>query len=136
MRSALVLVTLVIVVCAAFAAQAIKIVANGRTVKSDPAPFIQDGHVYVPLRAAGQALGVNVTYHADTKIIRLCTPTGAPLGNSNSSCKLIYQNEGITREGRFFLGIRKLAESLGSKVTWDSANRTIRIRTAPPALDG
>lgn len=119
----------------ALADEPAKLIVNGRTIKSDPAPIIRDGHVYVPLRVAGEAVGAEVTYDTKLKIVKLCArPPNYTLGNLNAACVIIDQGEGLTVKGRLFLGVRKLAESLGSKVKWDNQAKTVTITSAAPAL--
>ena len=43
----------------------------GKTLKDVDPPILQGGKVYVPLRAAGEALGYKVTYNASTKVMDL-----------------------------------------------------------------
>ena len=119
----------------ALADEPVKLIVNGRTIKSDPASIIRDGHVYVPLRVAGEAVGAEVTYDAELKIVKLCArPPNYTLGNLNAACVIIDQSEGLTVKGRLFLGVRKLAESLGAKVKWDNQAKTVTITSAAPAL--
>lgn len=119
----------------ALADEPVKLIVNGGTIKSDPAPIIRDGHVYVPLRVAGEAMGAEVTYDAELKIVKLCArPPNYTLGNLGGACMIIDQSEGLTVKGRLFLGVRKLAESLGSKVKWDNQAKTVTITSAAPAL--
>jgi len=107
----------------------VKLVANGCVVQSDPAPMIEDGRVYVPLRAAARALDGKVTYYPETKSVIICTATG---------CTFIEQSDGLTVEGSLFLGLRKLAEALLCNVDWNNRTKTaiITITTPLPSLDG
>ena len=127
MRHLAVLLALMTIVSTAVAADVVTLVANGKVVKSDPAPMINDGHVYVPLRAAAQAVGAEVEYYPELKLVRLCTAT---------ECTMVEQGEGVTVNGSLFLGIRKLGESLDCKVDWDDKSKTVKITTAAPALSG
>ncbi len=119
----------------AVAGEPVKLIVDGRTIESEPAPLVREGHVYVPLRVAGEAVGADVTYDADLKIVKLCArPPNYTLGNHHSACIMIDQSEGLTVNGRLFLGVRKLAESLGSKVKWDSQAKKVLIISAAPSL--
>ena len=104
----------------------VKLVANGRAVTSDPAPMLKDGHVYVPLRAAAQAVGGSVSYDPELKQVQICR---GPI------CTFVAQSDGLTVDGRLFVGIRRLGQSLQCKVDWDTATTTVIITSAPPGLE-
>jgi len=104
----------------------VKLVANGRAVKSDPAPMLKDGHVYVPLRAAAQAVGGSVSYEPELKQVQICR---GPI------CTFVAQSDGLTMDGRLFVGIRRLGQALQCKVDWDNATKTVIITSAPPGLE-
>jgi len=120
---ALTIVAAVLAVTTLAIAQDIKLVANGRTVTSDPAPMMHEGHVYVPLRAAAEAVGGDVKYDAASKTVTICR---------GAICSFIRQSDGITVNGRLLVGIRQVGEAVDAKVDWDAPNRTVRITCAPP----
>jgi len=105
----------------------VTLVANGRVVQCDPAPMIEDGRVYVPLRAAARAVGGKVTYYPETKSVTICTATG---------CTFIEQSDGLTVEGSLLLGLRKLGEALLCNVDWNNRTKIAIITTPLPSLDG
>lgn len=119
--SALLLATLAV----AASADDIKLVANGRTVRSHPAPLLRAGTVYVPLRVAAEAIGGTVDYDASTKRVTICR---------GEACAFLSQSDGITVGGRLLIGIRDAAEALGATVNWDAPSRTVSIKAAPPRL--
>ncbi len=49
----------------------IKIVVDGKELKTDKEPFIYEGTTYLPVRAVGEAVGKNVTWDAASKTIIL-----------------------------------------------------------------
>jgi len=113
----------------------VKLIVDGRAINSEPAPIIEDGHVYLPLRVAGEAVGASVEYDGALKVVKLCAqPPNYTLGNLNSACIIIEQSEGLTVKGRLFLGLRKLADSLGCKVRWNNQAKTVTMVTAAPSL--
>lgn len=124
--SALLVTSLVALAVAVIADDAVKLVANGRAVKSDPAPMLEDGHVYVPLRAAAQAVGGSATYYPELKQVQICI---------GAICTIVEQSDGLTVDGRLFVGIRRLAQALQCKVDWDNATKTVIITSPPPSLD-
>ena len=124
MRRALVhmaLLALVALTAAAVAAAGITLMADGKAVKSDPPPLLQDGHVYVPLRAAAEAVGGEVHYDAATKRVTVCR---------GATCALIRQSDGITVNGRLLVGIRQVGEALNARVDWDGAGQAVIINTS------
>lgn len=121
---AFVIVAATLAVATLAVADDIKLVANGKTVVSDPAPMMQDGHVYVPLRSAAEAVGGSVKYDAATKTVTICR---------GKICSFIRQSDGITVNGRLLVGIRQVAEAVDVNVDWDAATRTVRLTNKPPA---
>ena len=120
MRKTIVLLAVVAIATTAWAQSGIRLVANGKTVMCDPAPTMSEGHVYVPLRAAAEAVGGEVEYDAATKRVNIC---------KGEMCTIVRQSEGITVDGRLLVGIRQVGEALDAKVDWDGATRTVHITT-------
>ena len=123
MRALLIVLTILVVLGVASAAN-ITLIANGKTVVSDPAPMMNDGHVYVPLRAAAEAVGGEVKYDAACKTVTICR---------GDVCSFMKQSDGITVKGRLLVGIRQVAEAVGVKVDWDAATKTVQLTNKPPA---
>jgi len=109
------------------AADDIQLIANGRAVHSDPAPVMHEGHVYVPLRAAAEAVGGEVKYDPASKTVTICR---------GAICSFIKQSDGITINGRLLVGIRQAGEAVGVQVNWDAAARAVRLTTPPPRPEG
>ena len=117
--------TMIVFAIVAFAATAwtqgrVSLVANGKTVVCDPAPTLHEGHVYVPLRAAAEAVDAEVEYDAAAKRVSICKGT---------MCTFVMQDEGITVDGRLLVGIRQVGEALNAKVDWNGETRTVHITT-------
>ena len=102
------------------AANGITLVANGKTVASDPPATLYSERVYVPLRAAAEAVGGKVEYDAASKRVTICR---GPM------CTIVMQSDGITVDGRLLVGIRQVGEALSAQVDWDGPGRTVRITT-------
>lgn len=98
----------------------ISLIANGKRISSDPPATLQAGRVYVPLRAAAEAVGGKVEYDAASKRVTVCR---------GSLCTVVMQNEGITVGGRLLIGIRQVGEALDAKVDWEGGTQTVRITT-------
>lgn len=120
MRRTIILLAVVAFAATAWAQGGIRLIANGKTVMCDPSPTMRDGHVYVPLRAAAEAVNGEVDYDAAARRVNICR---------GEMCTIIMQNEGITVDGRLLVGIRQVGEALNAKVTWDGGTRTVRITT-------
>ena len=123
MRRLLVVLTVLVALSVATASD-ITLIANGKTVVSDPAPTMSEGHVYVPLRAAAEAVGGEVKYDAASKTVTICR---------GDVCSFMKQSDGITVNGRLLVGIRQVAEAVGVNVDWDAATKTVRLTNKPRA---
>ena len=111
----------------------IKININGKDVKTDVAPIIQNERTMVPLRVVSENLGVKVSWNQDTKEVTLKD------NNLNAKFKIgskTYQANGkkaktdvapIVYEDRTLVPIRVIAETLGREVNWDNNTRTVII---------
>ncbi|MEA3401330.1 MAG: copper amine oxidase N-terminal domain-containing protein [Armatimonadota bacterium] len=108
------------VAAACWAADDIRLVANGKTIQCDTPPMLNEGRVHVPLRAAAQAIGADVEYSPQAKRVTICR---------GDICTFVMQSEGITVSGRLLLGIRQLGEALNAKVDWDGSTKTVRVTT-------
>ena len=120
MRAVLILIAM-LVAAGCCAADDITLLANGKRVTSSPAAVLHEGHVYVSLRAAAEAIGAEVEYDAAAKRVTICR---------GSMCTFVLQREGITVDGRLLIGIRQVAEALNAKVDWRGATRTVAITTS------
>mgnify|MGYP001115282772 CR=1 FL=1 len=118
MRRLIVMLAVVAFAATVWAQGGITLVANGRTVESEPPPTMHEGHVYVPLRAAAEAVDGKVEYDAAAKRVTICR---------GDLCTCVMQDEGITVDGRLLVGIRQVGEALNARVDWDGATRTVRI---------
>jgi hypothetical protein len=120
MRKTIILLVVVACAAAAWAQGGVSLVANGEPVMCDPSPTMSEGHVYVPLRAAAEAVGGKVDYDPDTKRVTICR---------GELCAIVRQDEGMTVDGRLLVGIRQVGEALDARVDWDGATRTVHITT-------
>lgn len=129
----LMMIVLLLIWSGVSAAADIHLFVDGKKVLSDPPPFIAEGRVMLPLRAAGEALGARVCYCADLNAvlvkkgdIYLLLPVGS---------KVIYKNgAAITMDvavqiiqGRTFVPVRYFAEALNCKVDWDAETSSVVI---------
>jgi len=96
----------------------VKVYVNGKLQSYSPPAVLRGDTVYVPLRAGAQSLGISVKWHEDTQMAQICTDKG---------CSLIRKSEGIVVNGSLLLPLRKMGEATGAKVSWDAANKAVRI---------
>ena len=118
MRRTVMLLAALAIAATAWAQSDITLVANGKTISTDPPATLRDGRVYVPLRASAEAVGGKVEYDAASKRVTIC---------KGAMCTFVMQSEGITIDGRLLIGIRQVGEALDAKVDWDGGSRTVRI---------
>ncbi len=114
---------------------------NGKVVKTDSAPVIEDGRTLVPVRAIVEELGYIVSWNSTTQIIDVYDIDGElrismKLGSKKASVATgIY---GVMDEktldvsaksigGRTMVPARFIAETLGCEVKWDQTTKTVTI---------
>lgn len=118
---------------------------GGATVKLDAAPYINkaSGRTMVPMRFIGEAFGATVTWDAPTR--RVFVETKGSLKHKPllmimtiGSTHATVNNKTVTLDvapaivtGRTFVPLRVISETLGAKVTWTAATRTIAIDFMP-----
>lgn len=120
MRTLILVLALMATALVSSAQDTITLIANGRTIVSNPAPLLHEGRVYVPLRVAAEALGGEVKYDAANKRVQICR---------DDFCTFVMQSEGLTVNGRLLIGIRQVGEALNARVDWDAKLRCVRITT-------
>ncbi|HEY3398417.1 MAG TPA: copper amine oxidase N-terminal domain-containing protein [Armatimonadota bacterium] len=122
-KSIVCLALLALAAGAALAATQVLLFANGKQIKADPGVVIQKNVAYVPLRAAGEALGAKIEWNNAKKVARVC---------QGAKCVMVKSSDGIMQQGRLLLPIRKLGESLGATVNYTHGSPPrIDISTAP-----
>ena len=129
----LIVLILSILVSTGASASNIEITINGALLHTDVAPRIINGRTLVPMRSIFEAMGAmvewdgytqTVTGTKDSKVIRL------QIGNSKANINEVsvkLDTPATIINGRTFVPVRFIAESLGSKVNWDDKTRTVII---------
>jgi hypothetical protein len=117
----------------AFAAATVVVMVNGVPVHSDVPPIVQQGRVLLPARAVFEALGAEVTYdpatgrvdiRRGTRFVRVTVGSNrAQIGTQPITLDVVTE----VYDGRTFLPIRFVAESLGAAVDYDDATHTVSI---------
>ena len=100
----------------------IQVLVNGKPIQTEVPPMVLSGTTYLPLRATAEALGVKLEWQADTKTATLCgKSTCYPIHTSDpaSGAKMV--------KGHLLLPLRKAAEALGAKVTWNEQAKRVEI---------
>lgn len=112
----------------------IMVKVNGKKVKFDQPPIIQDGRTLVPVRATCEAMGINVEWWDTQQKVVLTkgnTQVVLQIGNQNfttnqnGECWLDVPPQIIN--GRTLLPIRAVAEQFGYNVEWNGSSRMVVI---------
>ncbi len=121
--------------------RAISIEINGKPVKSDPDPYLENNRAFVPIRSIAEALGIKeISWNEESKtaILKddemiLNLPYGSQTAEING--KEIELDAPVNiLEGRTFVPVRFIAETLNCTVEWDAENYQISITTGPHQL--
>ncbi len=103
-------------------ARASTVSVNGKLVQSDVPPVVENGTTYLPLRAAAEALGATVEWNASAKLAVLCR---------KSTCYPIRVTDPVSgakvMNGRVLLPLRKAADALGAKVSWNAQVQRVDV---------
>jgi len=112
----------------------IKIVVNGRAVSFDSAPYIDEhDRTMVPLRAIAEALGAEVGWNGQTRVVTIQREGKVSLFTIDSSTasfsgvRVLMDTCPVIRADRTMLPVRYVAESLGAKVGWNQDTLTVSI---------
>lgn len=119
-----------------FAEDQVTIVVDGRALELEAPPIIHNGRTLVPMRAVFEAHGIEPRWDAATKTIT-ARPAGLPAVRLTIGESLTHLGESafeleappIVENGRTYVPIRFISESLGSEVRWDGASRKVVIET-------
>lgn len=114
----------------------IRIKINERTVATDSAPYIIKNHTMVPVRAVSEALGCEVEWRAEERIVTIqkeektinltIDKNHAEVGGESVELEPSAQ----IKYNRTYVPLRFVAETLGAEVSWEEAEQTVMI-TAP-----
>lgn len=132
------LVSLLLMVGVAVAANPIKIFINGKEVKSEVSPIIQNGRVLVPIRVISESLGVNIEWDGTNRevkitsnIIRTAKTADDVVADMEMSIRCLsevnrYISDAFAESNRASAGVyREVAKGwLSTSKTWrDTANK-------------
>ena len=123
-------------------------------------PFASGGTTYLPVRAVGEALGMDVRWDGPTHTVYISDPTEPSTTNSNTSSttvtgkqtidvdyldiKLVVNGKEVTPkdvngnvvepfayQGTTYLPVRAVGEALGKTVRWDGETKTVHLGELP-----
>ncbi|MFX4262644.1 copper amine oxidase N-terminal domain-containing protein [Pelotomaculum propionicicum] len=113
----------------------IRIMLNLITIKTDVDPYIKEGRTMVPVRFVAENLGARVEWveaYQRVEIFKGVDSINLWVGNQKAevngkSVPLDMAPEIVN--GRTFVPLRFIAESLGVKVYWDESIKTVKLST-------
>lgn len=121
----------------ASAAGDIKVYIDGKLQSYDQPPVIKNGGTLVPMSGIFKALGAEVLWDNQTrtasgvkgnKIVSLTIDSKtAQIENEGAKTSINLAQPAQIINGRTMVPIRFISESLGAKVDWDGATRTVAI---------
>lgn len=115
------------------AAEDLKLWVDGRYVEADSNPYIEDSRTLVPIRFIAEALGYNVDWENATRTVviddgvNVITMQIESKAASFNGRPIQLNKEPAIRDGRTFIPVRDVAETLGKYVDWDDQNYTVVI---------
>jgi len=122
------------------AALPLRISIDGTIAETDVYPFIDaNSRTMVPVRFISEALGSFVGWDETTQQVRISRPgtlvelqIGEQAALVNGTAQKMDTTAVLTG-GRTMVPLRFLAETFGLKVAWEQQQRTVAIKTSPPA---
>ncbi|MFZ5595858.1 MAG: stalk domain-containing protein [Bacillota bacterium] len=114
-------------------AAAISVIINGNRLTTDVAPYIKDNRVLVPFRALFEALGATVGWDNVNQVVT-GTRNGKEIKLTIDSKTAYVDGKAVELDvpatisnGRTFVPLRFVGESLGAEVSWDEASQTVKV---------
>jgi len=111
----------------------IKIMINGRLLSTDVSPVMEQQRVLIPVRAVGEALGVNVGWNKDLQQITLVgRGKSVELFIGSTSATINGVPEGLDvpakiTQGRTLVPLRFISQAFGARVNWDGNKQLVEI---------
>jgi len=134
LAGALFALAVVFVVAVPAQAAPISLFVDGQEIATDVAPYAKNGRTYVPMRFAAEPLGGVASWEGGNvkaaTILRGRSTVKIPLGSAVATVngrKKELDAPAESKNGRIFVPIRFVAESLNATVEWDGAAKAVRI---------
>lgn len=127
------LVLMIFVTSNVFAGRSPLIEYNGKIIKSDVAPYIQNERTMVPIRFISETLGYKVTWDNDKREVGI-SGKGTEISLKIDSTKAKVNGKELKldapasiKKERTFVPLRFVAENLKAEVKWDNKNFKVII---------
>ncbi len=117
------------------AATPITVVLDGESMSFDVPPMMIEGRTMVPVRGIFEALGAEITWDPQNrKIVATTKDVQVVLYANNQNARINDANVQLDvpatiMDGRTFVPLRFVSESLGANVEWDHASNTAIIES-------
>lgn len=127
------LLLMIFVTSNVFAGRSPLIEYNGKIVKSDVSPYIQNERTMVPIRFISETLGYNVTWDNDKREVGVKGKDTEILLKVDSKNALVNGKKvkldapASIKKDRTFVPLRFVAENLKAEVKWDKENFKVII---------
>ncbi len=115
----------------------VTVLLDGKTLDFDVPPVIEEGRTLVPLRAIFEALGAEVTWNPETRQVtaqKEDITVELTVGSEKAYWKGPKDGHMVSlyippriMGNRVLVPLRFVSETLGDRVDWDEATRTVRI---------
>lgn len=113
----------------------IKVFVDSTQLEFDAQPFISSGRVLVPFRAIIEALGSRVEWDGTTRTVTaskgdkiIIIQIGSKIASVDGN-NIAIDVPATIIEGRSFVPLRFISESLGAEVKWDGSTKTVNIKS-------
>lgn len=130
-----IVLTIFIYASGVYAERSITVKLDGKTVNMDVQPFIKNSRTMVPIRFIAEATGAEVQWvpnakaviiHKDKNTITLVIGSKKAVVNGTEKT---FDSEAVLNQGRTFVPLRFIAETLHCMVSWVQESKTVEIRT-------
>lgn len=108
---------------------------DGKIIKTDVSPFIDQNRTYVPIRFIGESLNYKVDWDANKKLVTINNETNdikMTIGDTNINVNgKIVKNDvaPLIRNNRTFVPLRFVAETMNLNVKWDNEAGKVIIKS-------
>ncbi len=116
-------------------ADEITVIADGKAVKFDTEPFInQNGKVMIPLRAVLEKMGVSILWDGDTKTIIMNSKSSFAATQLGS--KYVFKDQtkeeldeaSVAKDSRTLVSLNFFEKVFGYDASWDENTKTVQIK--------
>lgn len=115
-------------------AEEVKVYVNGQKIDFDVPPMITDGTTMLPIRSALEPLGAEFTWDEKTRTVTISAGGRNVVLTADSNAAYVdgapkfMSKPAAVINGRTFIPIRFVAETLGYDVQWNGETRTVIIQ--------